>query len=134
MNERGRANCAGKQIGFIFQSYTLLPTYSAYENVDLALRLPGIGYYLGGASAPLLLWPRRPDRLGGFTSRRVERRPAPASRHCPRASPCSPNSFWPTADRGLDSRTAKRILTLFGAIAASQARPSDRLARPDGAS
>ena len=30
-------------IGFIFQSFALLPTYSAYENVELMLRLAGAG-------------------------------------------------------------------------------------------
>jgi ABC-type lipoprotein export system ATPase subunit len=30
------------RIGFIFQSFALLPTYSAYENVELLLRLGGV--------------------------------------------------------------------------------------------
>src|SRR5262249_31731784 len=45
LNERQRAKLRRQHIGFIFQSYTLMPTYTAYENVDLALRLPGIGYF-----------------------------------------------------------------------------------------
>jgi putative ABC transport system ATP-binding protein len=28
------------RMGFIFQSFALLPTYSAYENVELALEYP----------------------------------------------------------------------------------------------
>jgi ABC-type lipoprotein export system ATPase subunit len=32
-----------RRIGFVFQSFALLPTYSARENVDLMLRLAGIG-------------------------------------------------------------------------------------------
>jgi len=32
-----------RRLGFVFQSFALLPTYSALENVDLALRLVGLG-------------------------------------------------------------------------------------------
>src|SRR5574338_556089 len=45
LSEGKRATLRRKRIGFIFQSYTLMPTYTAYENVDLALRLPGIGFF-----------------------------------------------------------------------------------------
>ena len=31
-----------KRIGFVFQSFALLPTYSAAENIDLMLRLAGV--------------------------------------------------------------------------------------------
>src|SRR5260221_8932644 len=44
MSEGARANLRRTQIGFVFQSYALLPTYSASENIDLALRLPNLGY------------------------------------------------------------------------------------------
>jgi putative ABC transport system ATP-binding protein len=42
MSERERTLLRRYQIGFIFQSHSLLPTYSARENVDLALRLVGL--------------------------------------------------------------------------------------------
>jgi len=32
-----------EQVGFIFQSFGLLPTLSAYENVELMLRIAGVG-------------------------------------------------------------------------------------------
>ena len=31
-----------QQIGLVFQTFALLPTYSAYENVDLVLRINGV--------------------------------------------------------------------------------------------
>jgi putative ABC transport system ATP-binding protein len=43
MSERQRVRLRRKRIGFIFQSFALLPTYSARENVDLMLRLAGVG-------------------------------------------------------------------------------------------
>ena len=40
--ERRRVRLRRKKIGFVFQSFALLPTYSARENVDLMLRLAGV--------------------------------------------------------------------------------------------
>ena len=40
--ERQRVRLRRRKIGFIFQSFALLPTYSARENVDLMLRLAGV--------------------------------------------------------------------------------------------
>jgi len=40
--ERKRVRLRRQRIGFVFQSFALLPTYSAWENVDLMLRLAGI--------------------------------------------------------------------------------------------
>jgi ABC-type lipoprotein export system ATPase subunit len=42
MPERRRVRLRRKKIGFVFQSFALLPTYSARENVDLMLRLAGV--------------------------------------------------------------------------------------------
>ncbi len=41
--ERERVRLRRRRIGFVFQSFALLPTYSAWENVDLMLRLAGFG-------------------------------------------------------------------------------------------
>ena len=40
--ERKRVRLRRQRIGFVFQSFALLPTYSARENVDLMLRLAGV--------------------------------------------------------------------------------------------
>lgn len=42
MKERKRCRLRRKSIGFIFQSVALIPTMTAYENVEFALRLAGI--------------------------------------------------------------------------------------------
>jgi putative ABC transport system ATP-binding protein len=42
MSERKRVRLRRRQIGFVFQSFALLPTYSAWENIDLMLRLAGV--------------------------------------------------------------------------------------------
>jgi ABC-type lipoprotein export system ATPase subunit len=40
--ERAWVNLRRRRIGFVFQSHALLATYSAWENVDLMLRLAGV--------------------------------------------------------------------------------------------
>ena len=42
LSERKRVRLRRRRIGFVFQSFGLLPTYSASENVDLMLRLAGV--------------------------------------------------------------------------------------------
>jgi ABC-type lipoprotein export system ATPase subunit len=42
LSERTRVRLRRQKIGFVFQSFALLPTYSASENVDLMLRLGGV--------------------------------------------------------------------------------------------
>ena len=41
--ERKRVRLRRRRIGFVFQSFALLPTFSAWENIDLMLRLAGVG-------------------------------------------------------------------------------------------
>ena len=67
------------KIGFIFQSFALLPTYSAYENVELMLRLTGAGRHTRMEQACRYLrlvglekWMRhRPDEMSGGQQQRV---------------------------------------------------------------
>ena len=42
MNERKRTQWRRKEVGFVFQSFGLLPTLSAYENVELMPRIAGM--------------------------------------------------------------------------------------------
>ncbi len=42
LSERKRVRLRRQRIGFVFQSFALLPTYSARENIDLMLRLAGV--------------------------------------------------------------------------------------------
>ena len=42
MRESKRCNIRREKIGFIFQSVALIPTMSAYENVEFSLRLAGV--------------------------------------------------------------------------------------------
>jgi ABC-type lipoprotein export system ATPase subunit len=44
MREQELTNWRREQIGLVFQSFGLLPTLSAYENIELLLRIQGEGY------------------------------------------------------------------------------------------
>jgi ABC-type lipoprotein export system ATPase subunit len=67
------------RIGFIFQSYAMLPTYSAFENVELLLRIAGVGRRERTQRAKdslrlvgLSRWiDHRPDEMSGGQQQRV---------------------------------------------------------------
>jgi len=104
------------KIGFIFQSFTLLPTYSAYENVELVLRLAGAGRQAQVEQTQRCLrvvgleeWMRhRPDEMSGGQQQRVAIARALATQ------PALILADEPTGE--LDTATSLQIFSLFQMI------------------
>jgi ABC-type lipoprotein export system ATPase subunit len=120
LRSRARAKLRRRHIGFIFQNNTLVPTYTAMENIDLALRLPGFRYFerrkrtkSALEAVGLSAWATHvPDELSGGQRQRVAIARALALR------PELILADEPTS--GLDTRTARRILKLFQGVAQRQ--------------
>jgi len=107
------ATIRGKLIGFIFQSFHLLPRYSALDNVALPLIYRGIGKVQRRAMAAKALrevgladrMTHRPDELSGGQRQRVA---------IARALVGEPSLLLADEPTGnLDSRTADEIMSLF---------------------
>jgi putative ABC transport system ATP-binding protein len=115
--EREWVKLRRRRIGFVFQSYALLPTYSAAENVDLMLRLAGLGRreremrVMGALDlVGLQKWrDHRPYELSGGQQQRV----AIARALAPR--PALILADEPTGE--LDTATGRQILQLFRQVA-----------------
>jgi ABC-type lipoprotein export system ATPase subunit len=117
MNEEEHAKLRRQQIGFVFQSYALLPTHTALENIDLTLRLPGLSHRERGLRSQealevvgLSAWADHvPDELSGGQRQRIA---------IARAIALQPQLILadePTS--GLDTRMARGVMTLFREIA-----------------
>lgn len=116
LSERSRTHWRRQQVGFVFQSFGLLPTLSAYENVELILRMSGMSHkerrqrsheVLGQVG--LTDWVNhRPSEMSGGQQQRV------AIARSIINSPKLILADEPTAE--LDSGTAREILALFKEI------------------
>ncbi len=105
-----------RQVGYVFQSFGLLPQFSAYETVDFALRVAGVprGERKRRALECLSLvglderMDHRPDELSGGQQQRLCIARAISAR------PMLILADEPTGE--LDSYTAREILSLFRTI------------------
>ncbi len=117
MGEGKRTRLRSKRIGFIFQNHTLMPTYTALENIDITLRLSGLWFLERRRRAKATLdmmglsaWSSHmPEELSGGQRQRVAIGRALAM------YPALVLADEPTS--GLDMRMARRILTMFREIA-----------------
>jgi len=113
MNEHALTEVRRTKIGFIFQSFGLLPLLSAFENVELPLRISGMGHSersekTNNALDMVGLLPRsnhRPYELSGGEQQRVS---------IARAIVGNPPLILADEPTGeLDSNNAKSIFGLF---------------------
>jgi ABC-type lipoprotein export system ATPase subunit len=116
LGERELTDWRRKRVGFIFQSFGLLPTLSAYENVELMLRIAGVPAKERRERAHYCLdlvglkkWVHhRPFEMSGGQQQRVAIARSVAN------SPQLVLADEPTGE--LDSTTAREILFLFQQI------------------
>ena len=105
-----------EQIGFVFQSFALLPTFSAYENVEFALRLANQPLSVCQSRAIQCLKVvglanrrnSRPDELSGGQQQRVAIARALANH------PRLILADEPTGE--LDTRTSRQIFRIFRSL------------------
>ncbi|MCA9994257.1 MAG: ABC transporter ATP-binding protein [Anaerolineales bacterium] len=116
MNDRDLTQWRRKEVGFIFQSFGLLPTLSAYENVELMLRIARAPNRQRRERAMACLelvgigkWAdHRPYEMSGGQQQRVA---------IARALANSPKLILADEATGeLDSETAREVLALFQRI------------------
>lgn len=116
LSDAKRSKHRSKEMGFIFQSFNLIPVFTAAENVELPLLLAGVETSearrraeqtlervgLGGRTG------HRPNELSGGEQQRVT---------IARALAGSPAIVWADEPTGnLDSETAGEIMSLLGEL------------------
>ena len=118
LGEDARARLRGRMVGFVFQSFQLLPGLTAIENVMLPLEIRGDGdaaararEFLGrvGLAERLAHYPRQ---LSGGEQQRVA---------IARAFACTPRLLFADEPTGnLDAATGARVIDLIFALQAEQ--------------
>jgi len=116
LSDRELTHWRRNRVGFVFQSFGLLPTLSAYENVELMLRIAGVNAKERRERARYCLnlvgltkWlDHRPFEMSGGQQQRVAIARAVAN------NPQFILADEPTGE--LDSTTAREILALFRRI------------------
>ncbi|HJU33088.1 MAG TPA: ABC transporter ATP-binding protein [Hyphomicrobiaceae bacterium] len=121
LNSEGLADLRRRHVGFVFQSYNLVPTLTAQENVMLALELRGVpGDHVGQAAFALKqvgLSHRAhafPSKLSGGEKQRV------AIARSLAGSPSVILADEPTA--ALDSENGKGVMALLSEVAKDKGR------------
>lgn len=120
LSDRARTRLRCREMGFIFQSYTLLLTYNAIENIDITLRLKNIGFLerrrrikAALQAVGLSAWAEHvPEELSGGQQQRIAIARALA------LQPALILADEPTS--GLDTRTSRHVMHLFQGIARQQ--------------
>lgn len=113
LNDEALTRLRCKRMGFVFQSFALLPTYSALENVEFALRLAGLPVKESQSRAMQCLKAvglvnrrnSRPDELSGGQQQRVAIARAMANH------PALILADEPTGE--LDTKTTRQMLLLL---------------------
>jgi putative ABC transport system ATP-binding protein len=113
LDDAARTDLRRDQMGFVFQSFALLPTYSAFENVEFSLRLAGKGVFEARQRVIQCLKAvglsnriqSRPDELSGGQQQRVAIARAMVNH------PALILADEPTGE--LDTTTTRQVLTLL---------------------
>ncbi len=120
MSDRALTRLRRHRIGFVFQSFALLPTYSALENVTLLLRIAGVGRRERERRARdslrlvgLAPWAdHRPDEMSGGQQQRVA---------IARALAPQPDLILADEPTGeLDTTTGRQIFALLRQVVETQ--------------
>lgn len=113
MDDRRRSDYRARRVGFVFQSYNLLPVLTALENVEMPLQIAGVDGREAQTRAKAILTDlglgerlnRRPAELSGGQQQRVSLARALVGR---------PAIVWADEPTGnLDEQATRQVVTLL---------------------